>query len=364
VSTFAVVTGGGTSGHVLPAMAIAAALEEHGHPLSSLHYVGTKHGVEARLVPPTGLSSTMLDVVGLQRRLSRRNAVFVPRLVRSTRAASRLLAELRPRVVVNVGGYASFPASWAALRAHVPLVVVSYDRRPGLVTRVLARRATAVAVAFEGSSLPGARFTGAPVRRQLVHLDREASRAEARRQLGVPVDRFLVGVVGGSLGAQAVNDEIAKLVVMWSARTDLAIHHVVGERFLQESAPAREDLSGILYRVIGYEDRMEQLYAAADILVTRAGAGTLAELTTTGTPAIVIPWPDAAENHQSDNAQALAEVGAAEVLDQSRISALGAIIEHYRNDAAALAGLAAASRRAGAHHRGPALVDLIESVAR
>lgn len=364
MSTFAVVTGGGTSGHVLPALAIAAALEEHGHPRSSLHYVGTEHGVETRLLPPTGIAYTLLDVIGLQRSLSRRNLTFAPRLLRSTRAARRLLDELRPRVVVNVGGYASFPASWAAKRAGVPLVVVSYDHRPGLVTRVLARRADAVAVAFDGSALPGARFTGAPVRRELVHLDRQAARAQARRELDIPADRFLVGVVGGSQGAGAINDEVVRMVEGWAQRADLAIHHVVGERFLEGSAPTREDLSGILYRVIGYEDRMAQLYAAADLLVTRGGAGTLAELTTTGTPAVVIPWPDAAENHQLDNAQALADLGAVHLLDQADLRELGPVIERYRTEPEALGALAAASRRAGEHHRSSALVDLIEEAAR
>jgi UDP-N-acetylglucosamine--N-acetylmuramyl-(pentapeptide) pyrophosphoryl-undecaprenol N-acetylglucosamine transferase len=364
VSTFAVVTGGGTSGHVLPALAIAAALEEHGHDRSSLHYVGTVHGVETRLLPPTGIAHTLLDVIGLQRSLSRRNLTFGPRLFRSTRAARRLLDELRPRVVVNVGGYASFPVSWAAKRAGVPLVVVSYDHRPGLVTRVLARRADAVAVAFEGSALPGARFTGAPVRRELVHLDRQASREQARRSLDVPADRFLVGVVGGSLGARAINDEVVKLVDRWADRADIAVHHVVGERFLEGSAPTREDLSGILYRVIGYEDRMAQLYAAADLLVTRAGAGTLAELTTTGTPAVVIPWPDSAEDHQLDNARVLADLGAVHLLEQSHLDELGSVLDRYCAEPAALAALAVAARSAGAHHRGSALVDLIEECAR
>ena len=124
--TFVVVTGGGTSGHVLPALAIADALVAAGHSTNSIHYVGGKHGAEVALLAGTDYSATFLDVVGLQRTLSRRNLAFGPKLVRSVRAAKRLLRELRPEVVVNVGGYASFPMTYAARRAKVPYVVVSW----------------------------------------------------------------------------------------------------------------------------------------------------------------------------------------------------------------------------------------------
>jgi UDP-N-acetylglucosamine--N-acetylmuramyl-(pentapeptide) pyrophosphoryl-undecaprenol N-acetylglucosamine transferase len=359
----AVVTGGGTSGHVLPALAIADALVEHGCDRSAIHYVGTQRGIETTLVPPTGYPATYLDVIGLQRSITLRNLAVAPKLVRSVRAATTLLRELHPQVVVNVGGYASFPASWAATRLSIPLVVVSYDRRPGLVTRLLAVRATAVAAAFEDSTLPGAQWTGAPIRREFVHLDRARARDSARAALGVPGDRFLVGVVCGSLGASAVNEAVAELVQRWSDRADLAVHHVVGERFLTRSAPARDDPSGILYRVIGYEDRMAQLYAAADLMVTRAGAGTLAELTATGTPAIVVPWPDAAENHQLENARALADLGAVELLEQDHLDRLGDLVESYVGDRSRLDARAGRSFVAGAHHRSTALVDLIAEVA-
>ena len=150
MSCFAVVTGGGTSGHVLPALAIADALVAAGHPRDDLHYIGTQRGFETTLLPPTGYPHTLLDVVGLQRSLSRRNLSFAPKLWRSTKDAKQLLGRLGPRVVVNVGGYASFPATWAARRMRIPYVVVSYDRRPGLVSKLLARKATACAVAFPG----------------------------------------------------------------------------------------------------------------------------------------------------------------------------------------------------------------------
>jgi UDP-N-acetylglucosamine--N-acetylmuramyl-(pentapeptide) pyrophosphoryl-undecaprenol N-acetylglucosamine transferase len=363
--TFAVVTGGGTSGHVLPALAIADALVAAGHPAGAVHYVGTQRGVETRLLPPTPYSHTFLDVVGLQRSLSRRNLAVLPKLLRADRTAKHLLRELRPSVVVNVGGYGSFPATWAARRLGVPYVVVSYDRRPGLVSRLLAPRAAVCAVAFPGSRLPRAELVGSPVRQELIHLDRAAARAAAREALGLPPDRFVVAVMCGSQGAAAVNTVVAQLVELAAGRRDLAVHHVVGERFLAQAAPARDGEAGILYRVIGYEDRMAQLYAAADLFVTRAGAGTIAELSTVGVPAIVVPWPGAAENHQVDNAKVLSEQGAAVLVEQHDLHAtdLLARIDAFIADPASLAALAGRAREAGAVHRSGRLVQVIERVA-
>ncbi|MEO5898752.1 MAG: undecaprenyldiphospho-muramoylpentapeptide beta-N-acetylglucosaminyltransferase [Ilumatobacteraceae bacterium] len=365
VATFAVVTGGGTSGHVLPALAIAEGLVRAGHPLASVHYVGTTRGVESRLLPPTGHPFTLLDVVGLQRSLSRRNLLFVPKLVRATWQARKLLQRLRPRVVVNVGGYASFPATFAARLTRTPVVVVSYDRRPGLVSRLLARRATAVAVAFPDSALPNATLTGAPVRQSIIDIDRNADRAAARAELDLPLDRFVVAVCCGSLGAQPVNDAVVGAVERLGGRGDIAVHHVVGERFLGPAAPARDGNEGILYRVIGYEERMPAVYAAADLMITRAGAGTIAELSVAGVPAIVIPWPGAAENHQVDNARQLSDRGAAVLIEQHDLTAARLVdeLERLQADPVALRAVATAAYAAGALSRSGALIALIEQVA-
>jgi UDP-N-acetylglucosamine--N-acetylmuramyl-(pentapeptide) pyrophosphoryl-undecaprenol N-acetylglucosamine transferase len=363
--THAVVTGGGTSGHVLPALAIAEALVAAGHPSDAVHYVGTQRGVETRLAPESGYPYTLLDVVGLQRSLSKRNLAFLPKLRRATKEAETLLRRLQPKVVVNVGGYGSFPATWAARRMKVPYVVVSYDRRPGLVSKLMAKKAAAVAVAFDGSTLPRAEVTGAPVRQEIVALDRDAMRADARVVLGLPLDRFVVAVMCGSQGAAVVNRVVVESVERLASRADLAVYHVVGDRNLDGAAPQRDGTAGILYRVIGYEDRMPLLYAAADLLVTRGGAGTIAELATVGAPAIVVPWPDAAENHQVDNAKVLSDQGAALLLEQHDLSAdrLISEIESLMADRARLAVIAHRAHEAGAVHRSGALVQLVERVA-
>jgi len=366
----AVVTGGGTAGHVLPALAVMDRLVAAGHRPDELHYVGTSRGIEARLVPARGHPHTLLDVSGLQRSMSPRdllrNLAFAPRLVRATWRAIALLRRLRPQVVVNVGGYASMPATLAAGLLRVPVVVVSYDRRPGLASKLAARLASACAVAFEGSPLPRARLTGAPVRPEVIAVDRARDRGHARRELELPEERFVVAVVGGSLGARAVNRAVAGAAALLADRGDLAIHHVVGERFVDDGAPAPAPAAAIMYRVIGYEDRMPLVYAAADLVVARAGASTIAELATTGTPAILVPWPGAAEDHQLDNARTLTDPGAAILLEERELSPerLAGEITALAADPGRLAAIAAAAREAGARHRGSSLVELVEEVAR
>ena len=364
-AAYAVVTGGGTSGHVLAALAVADALVARGHDRASIHYVGATRGVEQRLLPPTGYDYTLLDVVGLQRSLSIRNLAFFPKLVASTWRARRLIRKLSPKVIVNVGGYASFPATAAAMLSRVPYVVVSYDRRPGLVSKLMARRAAGSAVAFDGSPLPRAELTGAPIRQEVINIDRTRDREDARSQLDLPHDRFVFAVVGGSLGARRLNEVVSETIERLADRRDLAIYHVVGERHLPDAAPARDGSHGIMYRVLGYEDRMPLLYAAADLMMTRAGAATIAELATAGMPAILVPWPGAAENHQVDNARELSDHHGAVLIEERDLTAdrLIAELAELITNPVELAAMSSASAAIGERHRGTGLVDLIERVA-
>jgi undecaprenyldiphospho-muramoylpentapeptide beta-N-acetylglucosaminyltransferase len=364
-TAFAVVTGGGTSGHVLAAVAVADALVARGHPRDSMHYVGASRGVERRLLPATGYDHTLFDVVGLQRSLSIHNLAFLPKLCRATWQAIGLIRSLSPKVVVNVGGYASFPATAAAALYRIPIVVVSYDRRPGLVSKLAARRARACAVAFEGSTLPRAQLTGAPVRQEVLAVDRLRDRDDARSKLGLPDDRFVVAVFGGSLGAQRLNEVVAGTVTRLADRDDVAVYHVVGDRNLAGAAPGRDGSHGIMYRVVGYEDRMPLVYAAADLMVTRAGAATIAELATVGMPAVIVPWPGAAENHQVDNARELGDHLAALVIEEGdlTIDRLVTEIGAMAADPARLDRMSQAAGAIGARHRSGALVDVIEQVA-
>jgi UDP-N-acetylglucosamine:LPS N-acetylglucosamine transferase len=377
-STFAVVTGGGTAGHVLPALAVAEALVDAGRSPDEILYVGCQRGIETQMLPRTPFRSTMYDVVGFQRSLSRRNIGFLPKMIRSTRRAVRDFRRDRPAVVVSVGGYASMPAVFAARRLRIPVVVVSYDRTPGRASRLAAKRAVACAVAFEGSPLPRAVVTGAPVRQEILHVDRVGGRSDARRKLGVPDDRFLVAVMGGSLGSRVLNSAIGDYVAQHRGDGGLAVRHAAGERFVAEVRAARPDdrtetgrdqgqtdggTEQVLHQVDGYEADMASVYAAADVFIGRGGASTVHEVAVTGVPAILVPWANAADDHQTDNVAWLAENGAAVLLAESDLGRLGEEIDRLRHDDVGRSALGAAAAACGAVHRSGALADLIERVA-
>jgi len=361
------VTGGGTAGHVLPALAVADALVTAGHDAGEIHYVGCTRGIETRLLPETPYPHAFFDVVGFQRSLSRRNLAFLPKLVRARRGAIRLLRLLEPRVVVSVGGYASMPAVLAARSLDIPVVVVSYDFVPGRASQLSARRAAACAVAFENSPLPNATVTGAPVRHDLLTLDRVADRAAAREQLAVPDDRFMVAVMGGSLGSGVLNAAIAQYATEHRDDMGLALRQVAGERFVADVENVTPiDGEGIVHQVIGYEQEMPAVYAAADLLIGRGGASTVHEVATTGIPAILVPWAHAADDHQTENVRWLAGSGGAIAVsedDLARPQVLADQIERLRNDAGAREALSVAAFARGEIHRSGALAELIEQVA-
>jgi UDP-N-acetylglucosamine:LPS N-acetylglucosamine transferase len=360
---FAVVAGGGTAGHVLPAIAIAEALVDSGHAQRDIHYFGAARGIETKLVPPTGFPHRFFDVVGLQRSLSRSNIGFAPKMMRAVRAARRRMGEIRPHVVVSVGGYASLPATLAARSLRIPVVVVSYDRRPGRASLTAAKSAAACAVAFPDSRLPRAELTGAPVRRAVLAVDRVGGRHAARSALGIDDDRFLVAVTGGSLGSAAVNAAIAAYVETHLDDTGLAVRHVVGERFVDGAGPARDGKDGIRYDVIGFDADLPITYAAADVLVGRGGASTVAEVAVTGIPAILVPWSGAAEDHQTQNVRWLADAGAAVLVPDEEATRLGEEIDALRRDPSGRVAMSTAARRLGDVHRSGALPALIERVA-
>ena len=364
---FAVVTGGGTSGHVLPALAVADALVAAGHEPSSIRYIGAQRGIETRLLPPTPYPHEFLDVVGFQRAVTGRNVAFAPKMVRSTTRATSLLKSWRPKVVVSVGGYASMPAVFAARRLGVPVVVVSYDRTPGRASRVAARRAAACAVAFEESPLPRAELTGAPVRQVILDVDRVAGRSSARRALGVPEDRFLIAVMGGSLGSGVLNGAIADYLAAHRDDGALAVRQVAGERFASDVAVVGSGsdggVGGVLHQVIAYEPDMPSVYAACDLLIGRGGASTVHEVAVTGTPSILVPWAASADDHQTDNVRWLSEVGGAVLLAEADLGRLGDEIDALRRDPERRAALSVAAADRGRISRSGALARLIERVA-
>nr|MBA3287067.1 glycosyltransferase [Acidimicrobiia bacterium] len=331
---------------------------------AEIHYVGARRGIESTLLPATPFPHTLLDVVGLQRGISRRdlatNVRFGPLLLRARRRAGELLAGLDPRVVVSVGGYASLPAVLAAHRRRIPIVVVSYDRHPGRSSMLTARFAAACAVAFPDSPLQRAVVTGAPVRRAIRTVDRTGDRAAARERLGIDGDRFLLALTGGSLGSRVLNDAVTAFVRSHADDADLAVRHVAGPRFVDDIAVV---VGAVVHQVLGYEEHMDAVYAAADLFVGRGGASTVAEVAVTGTPAILVPWSGAAGDHQTANAAWLADQDAAVLLPESRVAELGATIDRLRADGALRTELGRRAANAGTPSRRGGVADLVEHVA-
>lgn len=359
------IAGGGTAGHVLPGLAVAEALVRAGVPRAEVHLVGARNGMEARLVPPSGFPLTLFDLRNFPRKLTAAHAVAAAKLAVALVRAVALVGRLRPRVVLSVGGYASVPTVLAARLRRVPVVALSYDARPGLATRVAARFAAASAVAFPDSPLPRPVVTGAPLRDVIVGCDPERDRAAARAALGLPADRLVVAVVGGSLGSLALVEATEALVGRWADRTDLAIRLVTGARNAAAAPPERTDPAGLLVQVVTFEDHMEHLYAAADVLVARAGATTVAEVAALGVPTVLVPWPLAAEDHQTANARWLADVGGALVLTDGDLGErLAPTLESLLGTPGDRTRLGAAARTVGRRDAAEAVAALVLKVSR
>ena len=376
--TFAVIAGGGTGGHVVPAVAIARALVDRGHPAPSIHFVGSRRGMEGRLVPAAGFPITVLPGRGLVRGVALANLAAVAGTVVAVIRAVALLGRLRPSVVVSVGGYASVPCTVAATLWRIPLVVAEQNAVPGAANRLAARVAVAAATSFPGTALPRATVTGNPVRDEVLAVDRSpAGRAAARAGLGLPAEGAVIAVVTGSLGSRRVNRSVVELAERWADRSGVAIHHVIGERDWPELGAVgalrpgpqtgeRPGHGGLIYHKVRFEERMDLVYASADVAVGRAGATSVAELAVVGLPAVLVPLPGAPGDHQTRNARNMEAAGAAVVVPDSECDAqrLGAELDSLLGDPAALARMGESARRVARPAAAAAVATLVEEHSR
>lgn len=359
-----VITGGGTGGHVTPALAIADALVAHGHPVSSIRFVGAARGLEARAVPEAGFAIELLTLDGIQRSGHPRAVLRSIRAVFAFVAAwwqcVRRFRVSPPTVVVGVGGYASAPAVLAARTLRLPTVVHEQNAVPGVVNRLAVRCGARAAVSFPVPRWPAATVTGNPVRAAI-----RTVRRDAESRPGPP----LLAVVGGSLGAGPLNDAVLGLYDHWRDRSDIAVRHVAGTRNYEDCRSRldarRRPGDRLAYELVEYEHDMASLYEHAALVLARAGATTVAEIATVGVPSILVPWAGSAEGQQSANAAALADLGAAEVIPDVECSAerVGALVGELLGDPDRLTAMGRAARGLGhpdAHER---LVRLIEEAA-
>ena len=368
--TWAVIAGGGTGGHVIPAISIGRAIVELGHPASAVHFVGSRRGIEGRLVPEAGFAITLLPGRGLARRLTVDNVPAVAGLAAATVRAMALIARRRPSIVVSVGGYASLPCVLAAITLRAPLIIAEQNAVPGAANRVAGRFARAAAVSFDGTELPRSVVTGNPVRPEVLAVDRDEqlNRAAAKAALGLPSDVILIAAIGGSLGARRINDAVVALAAEWAGRSGVAIRHVIGARDWETTTAAcpRSVQGGLVYQQVRYEDRMDLVYAAADVAVCRAGASTVAELAIVGLPAVLVPLPGAPRDHQTANGQALVAIGAATVIADHELGPerLAAELDRVLADAGRLAAMGKAARSLAHPDAALAVAALAEEHAR
>jgi len=343
------VAGGGTAGHVFPAIALARRLaDDHA---AEVRFAGTSAGQEAILVPEAGFPFDVVDARPLRRELSL-DAITAP--VATLRSVSRCapLVE-RADVVVGMGGYVSVPVGAAALRARRPLVLHEQNAVPGLANRALALGARAVALTFADASrrLPRrARtvVTGNPVRDPILSVreDRAVLAHAARAELGLEEGRATVVIFGGSQGALRVDTAAVDAVRSLRDRADLQILLLSGRAHQERIASSLRETGDVLVRLRGFLDRMELAYAIADLVVARAGATTCAELTACGLPSILVPYPFATGGHQEANARALERAGAAMVVMDEALSgaSLARSIRDLLDDAARLERMGEAAR--------------------
>jgi UDP-N-acetylglucosamine--N-acetylmuramyl-(pentapeptide) pyrophosphoryl-undecaprenol N-acetylglucosamine transferase len=331
----------GTGGHVFPALAVARALVAGGLDPDRVVFLGGDR-LEARAVPAAGFPFERFHLAALRRSLSPRN-LGLPWIVRRTARAMAAALEARgTRVVLGMGGYVSVPAVLAARRLGLPFFVQEQNAIPGLAVRLAARRARAAFVGLPGPAqrLPRAILTGNPLREELARVDRTALAAQARRRYDLPDGSTVLGVLGGSLGARVLNQAVPTIVAAWRSGP-LAVVHLAGIE-VGTVAP-RAAASSLPWRCLRFEDEMQYFYAAADLVLCRAGAMTISELAATGTPAVLVPLERVGQQH---NAAALVAAGGARLVAQAEVATLPEVVGGLLGDASSRAAMAAAARTA------------------
>ena len=350
-----VLAGGGTAGHIEPALNLADQLKLS-DPEINITVLGTTRGLEVELVPARGYRLELIPAVPLPRKFSG-DLVTLPTRLRSAIKQTRdLLYELKADVVVGFGGYVSIPAYLAA-RGEFPIVVHEANARAGLANRVGARFADAVAETCAGS-LPRAELIGIPLRKSIETLNRSEMRKSAREKFGIPASAKCILVFGGSQGSVKLNTVISDCVSQ-DVFADVAILHSVG---LKNEFSAPESNT---YRPLNYIDRMDLAYSAADFVISRAGAMTVAELTAVGLPACFVPLP-IGNGEQSLNASPVVSAGGAVQITDMEFS-----VDYVRDqimpvllDDLQLQNMSNASATLGHRNSAVALADLVMSVAR
>ena len=365
-----IISGGGTGGHIYPAITIARAIADI-EPTEFL-YVGSKIGLENTLIPNEGIPFVTIDVRGLERKISFRNLVTLGKTAGSLLRAEQIIHKFKPDVVIGTGGFVCGPVLLAASLSGIPTLVQEQNVIPGVTNTILSRFVKCVALGYEEAADRFKRkdilvYTGNPVRKDIL----TGTRDHGRALLGLDPDKFTLLVAGGSRGARSINNAMIEVHRYFRDRRDIQILHVTGDHEYDRVVGQLEGIDGKgRYgegsHIIPYLHHMPEALAAADLAVYRAGAVGLAELTVRGLPAILIPYPYAAEDHQRYNAQALVMCGAAKMILDKMLTGRELLEEivHLKNDPQALKRMARASKSKGRPQAAHDIAELALSIAK
>lgn len=305
-----IISGGGTGGHIFPAIAIADEVKRR-NPNAAILFIGAEGKMEMEKVPAAGYEIKGLKIAGFQRKLTLSNFLLPFKIIGSLMAARSIVKEFNPQVIVGVGGYASGPALKAATMMKVPGVLQEQNSFPGKTNKILAKSVSKICVAYEGLGqfFPKEKIvlTGNPVRSEMVMID--GKKEEGINHYGLDPNKKTVLIIGGSLGAKTLNESVTgKLKEL--ADSDVQLIWQCGKLYYPGLKDIEKELPSNV-KMVQFIDRMDLAYAAADVVISRAGAISVSELCLIGKPVILVPSPNVAEDHQTKNAMALVNKGAA-----------------------------------------------------
>lgn len=337
-----IISGGGTGGHIFPAVSIANAIREIS-PSAEILFVGAEGRMEMQRVPAAGYEIKGLPVAGFDRKHLWRNVSVLIKLMKSRRLAREIVSEFRPQVAVGVGGYASGPMLDVAQKMGIPTLLQEQNSYAGVTNKLLAKKAKRICVAYEGMErffpAEAIMMTGNPVRQNLLHAHH--TREEAIAAMGLDPAKRTVLLIGGSLGARTLNDSVLENLSLIRQQKHIQFVWQTGKYYSQsiaERLAAQRCLENL--KVMDFISNMDVAYAAADLVISRAGAGSISEFCLLGKPVILVPSPNVAEDHQTKNAMALVQKDAALfVADAEAPRTLMPLAVNTVNDAAKLASL-------------------------
>lgn len=316
------ISGGGTGGHIYPALAIADEIKRR-YPECYIHFVGAQGRMEMEKIPKAGYPIDGLWITGIERKIiSKKNLLFPFRLLSALRQSTKLLKKHQPQAAIGVGGFASGALLYQASKKRIPTLIQEQNSYPGITNKILAKRADKICAGFSGMErwFPKEKIvlTGNPIRSSISSLD--GLDQEALDFWGFSKDQRTLFVMGGSLGAKTMNSGVLKSLDQWKAKGYQVIWQT-GKRYLPDMKALVNETDYPNLRMVDFIDRMDLAYAASDLIVSRAGAMSIAELALVGKPAILVPSPNVSEDHQTKNAMALTEVHAAKLLKDQKVSA-------------------------------------------